>query len=501
MHEKATRASWKTTPRPQRTIELPLDITLDAEEMERLRYGVVPQDMDDRWFAFFADGSLQLHRSWTGNWIASVEFRPIERGSRAIKAEVSRETSQYNSAGIEEDARLLRDVIRMIIAGNEGFIEWRTRSPAVGRAALGALVSEGGIRMRGSDALRHSPPPLPPNFDFDRVEGMLLGLAIGDALGNTTESLPPKERRKSYGEITDYLPNPHVEGRAVGLPSDDTQLAFWSLEQIVADGGLDPERLARRLSCQRIFGIGQTVRRFIQNYSKRESSWQTAGVESAGNGALMRIAPVILPHLGEPSAALWTDAAIAAMITHNDFASNASCVAFVDLLWNALACSTPPPAGSWVARFVAIARPLEGGNVLEPRFGAWLGRFRGPLSDFVERAVPAAIVAGHSTLAACDSWGSGAYLLETVPSVLLILERHGHDPREAILRAVNDTRDNDSIAAIVGAAVGALHGRCGLPREWIERLLGRTSENDDGYVFDLIAEARRRFWDKETRNV
>jgi len=56
--------------------------------------------------------------------------------------------------------------------------------------------------------------------------------------------------------------------------------------------------------------------------------------------------------------------------------------------------------------------------------------------------------------------------------VLLILSRHAGDPEEAIVRAVNDTRDNDTVAAIVGAAVGALHGRGKLPRRWVEGLAG-----------------------------
>jgi ADP-ribosylglycohydrolase len=89
-------------------------------------------------------------------------------------------------------------------------------------------------------------------------------------------------------------------------------------------------------------------------------------------------------------------------------------------------------------------------------------------------------------LEACDSWYSGAYLLETVPTVLYILMCHGHDPEEAIVRAVNDTRDNDTVAAIVGAAVGALHGEDALPYYWRQGLLGRTRENDDGRVFALL---------------
>ena len=67
--------------------------------------------------------------------------------------------------------------------------------------------------------------------------------------------------------------------------------------------------------------------------------------------------------------------------------------------------------------------------------------------------------------------------------------RHGDDPEEAIVRAVNDTKDNDTVAAIVGAAVGALHGRSRLPGRWVENLLGRTRAHDDGQVFRLIGAA------------
>jgi ADP-ribosylglycohydrolase len=56
-------------------------------------------------------------------------------------------------------------------------------------------------------------------------------------------------------------------------------------------------------------------------------------------------------------------------------------------------------------------------------------------------------------LDACNRWHSGAYLLETIPSALYILMNYTHDLEEAIVRAVNDTYDNDTIAAIVGAAV------------------------------------------------
>jgi ADP-ribosylglycohydrolase len=95
--------------------------------------------------------------------------------------------------------------------------------------------------------------------------------------------------------------------------------------------------------------------------------------------------------------------------------------------------------------------------------------------------------------AAGDIWHSGAYLLETVPTVLYVPSRHGHSARDAILQAVNNTRDNETCAAVVGAAVGALHGASALPPEWIDGLLGRTTADDDDQVFRLLAQAGDRF--------
>ena len=54
--------------------------------------------------------------------------------------------------------------------------------------------------------------------------------------------------------------------------------------------------------------------------------------------------------------------------------------------------------------------------------------------------------------------------------------------REKAVRAVNDTKDkdNDTVAAIVGAAVGAMHGEDVLPHRWRTGLCGRTGAADDG---------------------
>jgi ADP-ribosyl-[dinitrogen reductase] hydrolase len=75
--------------------------------------------------------------------------------------------------------------------------------------------------------------------DLDRARGVMFGLAIGDSLGNISEGMPPSEREYRHREIREYLPNRRAGGKAVGLPSDDTQLAFWTLEQMIKDRGFN----------------------------------------------------------------------------------------------------------------------------------------------------------------------------------------------------------------------------------------------------------------------
>jgi len=316
---------------------------------------------------------------------------------------------------------------------------------------------------------------------------MLLGVAIGDGLGNTTESQLPARRWAERGEIRDYLPNRYAGDQAVGVPSDDTQMAFWTVEHLLEHGRFVPELLSARFAKARIFGIGSSVRQFQANWSP-ERPWWTVGAPSAGNGALMRIAPMLLPHLAAPSSELWADAALSAAITHRDAAAISSAVAFTALDWDLLGRTAAPQPEWWLDRYVEVASEIEGSMPYVPRGGDWTD-WQGPVWQFVDHEVRRALTRGGSTLATVNSWYSGAYLLETVPTALFILARHAADPEEAIIRAVNDTKDNDTIAAIVGAAVGALHGAAALPRRWLAGLTGRLEEADDGTVQALTERA------------
>jgi len=356
---------------------------------------------------------------------------------------------------------------------------------------LSWLVSQGAIRCTlPSDAASlvpaHEAAPA-----GDRIEGMLLGVAIGDSLGNTSESLLPADRLSRYGEIRDYQHNRYAGTAPFSFPSDDTQLSFWALESILAEGGVVPGSIAHAFTQNRIYGLGSAVREFLSAF-KAGRPWYEAGPEKAGNGALMRVSPLILPSLVEGGNGLLADLALGSMLTHNDSASISACLTFGIMLRELLVTKAVPAPEWWAGRYVELASKFETSAVYTPRGGTLAG-YAGTLSGFVRRTVPHALEQGLGVEEACNGWYSGAFLLETVPSVLYILARHAADPEEALVRAVNDTKDNDTIAAIVGAAVGALHGASAFPQRWLEGLSGRTMESDAGTVQALATKAASRY--------
>jgi ADP-ribosyl-[dinitrogen reductase] hydrolase len=322
----------------------------------------------------------------------------------------------------------------------------------------------------------------------DKLRGILLGIAIGDALGNTSESYRPQDRNRAFGAINNYLPNRHADGRCVGLPSDDTQMSFWLLAHLLEDGRLEPERLADIFTTKSIFGVGQSVRGFRAN-RLRGLSWQAAGVVSTGNGAIMRIAPMLIMAGSLNGAEFARNVARCAAITHNEQGAIASAVAWVYFLAELSALHSLPARDDLVMRFLLRLEALEGSTLYKPRGGQMLGHFEGTLAAFIRGTVFLGLEKNMTPLAFGELTFSGAFLLETLPITLFLIAQSLDDPDRGICNAVNYTRDNDTIASLVASAMGAIHGCEAFQEEWISNLTGRTTENDDGYVQALIDQA------------
>jgi len=362
----------------------------------------------------------------------------------------------------------------------------------------------------------------PPALDLaelrrhNRIEGMLVGVAVGDGLGHSTEwQYDAETRHRQFGTIVDHVGS---MTSSPGRISDDTQLTFWTLERLLARGVFDFDELAECFANrrQKIVGQGKNTSAALRRHADRITFGKPerhacAGdplQDGRGNGALMRFSPIVLPYLKRPSPDLWADATLSALITHGNPCSLSAVVAFTHLLWEILRRplgSTPDPEW-WLDEYVRIARDLETTPLPSPLntdpIPDYFRDFQGTLWQFVDQNVRRAWRRNISVRDACSlhGFGSRADTLQTVPSVLYILMHHADSFESSIIAAVNDTKDNDTIAAIIGALVGALHGRDRVRQKWVDGIRSQSlsvpsqSGLDDRDIIERMSrEAARKF--------
>lgn len=111
----AKAGDWNTTPLPPKRAGLQLNRVFSAEEMERIRRGVIPEEMEDKWFTYWEDGTLYCHRSWTGICLYAVKFVPEGDGHRMVEAEANRDPEQYQGTDDKADAALISYLIDVLL--------------------------------------------------------------------------------------------------------------------------------------------------------------------------------------------------------------------------------------------------------------------------------------------------------------------------------------------------------------------------------------------------
>jgi ADP-ribosylglycohydrolase len=148
------------------------------------------------------------------------------------------------------------------------------------------------------------------NDRLDRFKGCLLGLAVGDALGTTLEFKPPG----TFDPIDDMVGGGPF-GLAPGQWTDDTSMALCLAESLIECQGFDPADQMRRFvrwwreghlsSTGRCFDIGNTTRAALRRFEATgEPHSGSTDHYSAGNGSIMRLAPVPLFCAGDPKVAI-----------------------------------------------------------------------------------------------------------------------------------------------------------------------------------------------------
>ena len=116
----ATKGDWRTQEFKD-LVPLPYVAKFDAEEFERLKRGLIPDVMEDKWFIYFSDNTLFIHRSWTGAGVYQVQLMTDDDGVSVKRAFVSTELETAREH-LDHNARVLGWLIsRFLLGRNEPY--------------------------------------------------------------------------------------------------------------------------------------------------------------------------------------------------------------------------------------------------------------------------------------------------------------------------------------------------------------------------------------------
>jgi hypothetical protein len=102
---------------PEKRSRLALRREFTEAEYESIRHGLVPEQMEDKWFIFLEGETLYFHRSWTGNCIYQLSLRREGEKYAVSDALVNRDAGQYGGTNDAYDERLLTYLIDNLLLG------------------------------------------------------------------------------------------------------------------------------------------------------------------------------------------------------------------------------------------------------------------------------------------------------------------------------------------------------------------------------------------------
>lgn len=277
----------------------------------------------------------------------------------------------------------------------------------------------------------------------DRYAGALLGLACGDAIGTTVEFSP----RGSFQPVTDMTGGGPFALKP-GQWTDDTSMALCLAESLLTKGGFDPaDQMGRYLNWWKwgylsatghCFDIGMTVQDALSRFSYSGNPYSgSIKAQSAGNGSLMRLAPVVLfshPDMNN----VHKYAADSSRTTHGAPEAVESCQLFAEI----------------------ISAALSG----KPKNELLQGLQFKPLLEKTAAIASGAFIAKPEA----EIKGSGYCIASLEASLWCFFNTDSFEA--AVLRAANLGDDADTTAAITGQIAGAYYGASAIRPDWVEKL-------------------------------
>jgi ADP-ribosyl-[dinitrogen reductase] hydrolase len=282
---------------------------------------------------------------------------------------------------------------------------------------------------------------------LERFEGCLLGLACGDAVGTTVEF----KKRGSFQPVTDMVGGGPFNLKP-GEWTDDTSMALCIADGLLAANGFDA-KLTMDLFCAwrengylsstgECFDVGGVTAGALARYRQNGNPYSGSRNKLlAGNGCLMRLAPVPMFYFDDRNAMLMA-ASDSSQTTHGALECVIASQIFADIIWMAL-------NGSSKEELLLSWGGFGWDSEASPRLtsianGKYLGKSKSQIK------------------------GSG-YVVDSLEAALWCFHKTSTF-KDAILLAANLGDDADTTAAICGQLAGAYYGVNGIPAEWIRKL-------------------------------
>ncbi|MET0065370.1 MAG: ADP-ribosyl-[dinitrogen reductase] hydrolase [Candidatus Thiodiazotropha sp.] len=299
---------------------------------------------------------------------------------------------------------------------------------------------------------RQASPPVDPELS-QKASAAYLGLALGDALGATTEFLTPNEIRTRYGVHKNIQGGGWLNLKP-GQVTDDTEMSLALGDAILKSGGVSARSVAQAFSDwmkSKPIDIGNTVRRGIMHFRNTGHPWVDENFYDAGNGACMRCLPIALVYHGSSPDALVVASRTQAHTTHNNPLSDAGTETILHMTVAAM-------KGVAKADLLEIAEHL----VEEHR------EYR-----FDKRRVE----------------NPSGYIVETLQVVFQAFFDNS-DFETTLIDVVNRGGDADTTGAIAGMLAGASYGMSAIPSPWVKKLNSAVRKRCLSQAEALMALAR-----------
>jgi ADP-ribosyl-[dinitrogen reductase] hydrolase len=409
----ATKDKWDTISMTNPK-KLDVSISLNSVQLNKLKLGLVPNEMEDKWFAYFHNDHIHFHRSWTGFEIFKAKINTSENGS------------QINAFWVEQNPEKYKELI-----DERNIANFQTHINYLSNREINNPVKNG-----------------------------IWGLVVGDALGVPVEF---KSREYLKQNPLTAMIGFGTYNQPKGTWSDDSSLALCLADELTK--GFNLQEIGNSFvkwynqnhwtPHGEVFDIGITTREAI-NRLKNGVRAEVAGnweENSNGNGSLMRILPLLfevqkIKDRKERYALIKN----VSSITHGHVRSCLACFYYLEFAAFLNSEIKYPIMDAYKVANHSLLKLTEELEINPKEIELFDRITNGNLKELKEKDIQ-----------------SSGYVLHTLEaSIWCLLNTSSF--KDAVLKAINLGEDTDTTGAVVGGLAGLFYGTKSIPEEWIDKI-------------------------------